>query len=590
MNKPTAKKISAAEKTARQVRIAIAQINTIVGDFKYNVQLIEASLRKARKAQADIILFPELTLTGYPPEDLLLKKDFVRENQERLKSLVAKTAGLIVLIGYAERFKNELYNSMAVISDGHLLGSCRKMILPNYGVFDEHRYFKEGQTPTCFVRDGVVYALTICEDLWTPDGPAKILCGEGRADVILNLSASPFFRGKGKQRREMFRQRAKQCRAAVVWANLVGGQDELLFDGQSLVISSDGSVIAHGNSFQEEMIFADVIIAKPKALAAKTLPRSRGKINAIKIPAPRGGWKKRDNLLPQHDYSRKPDIQMIYEGLVMGTRDYLGKNAFKKAVIGLSGGIDSALTAAIAADALGPQNAVGVLMPSPYSSKGSVADSLKLAENLGIQTLSLPIEKIMRAYTETLAETFRGTAAGIAEENLQARIRGALLMALSNKRGWLVLTTGNKSEIGVGYCTLYGDMAGGFSVIKDVPKTLVYELARYVNERNGKDIIPIETLEKEPSAELRPNQKDSDSLPPYSKLDAILKSYVEEDKGMDELRRLGFSKKEIVKVTQMVDQNEYKRRQGAPGIKITPKAFGKDRRLPITNHYKCRVR
>jgi len=574
----------------KNVRIAIAQINTIVGGFNYNSRLIESNLRMAQKAQVDIILFPELTITGYPPEDLLLKKDFLLENQKKLKSLFAKTKGLTALIGYAEKSKDGLFNSMAVISNGKFIDSYRKMILPNYGVFDEHRYFKAGNMPCRLVKDDVVYALTICEDLWVEDGPAKILCSKGDADVILNISASPFFKGKDKQRREMIRQRAKMCKATVVWANLIGGQDELLFDGHSLIISPDGSVIGRGNSFEEELLIADISIKKPKSGRGKKQLRSKGTIKTIKVSGISQKNQTPKKPLPTHIYRKNSEIEMIYKGLIIGTHDYMRKNSFKKAVIGLSGGIDSALTAAIAVDAIGQENIVGVLMPSPYSSKGSIKDSLKLAKNLGIETITLPIQKTMAAYSEALAENFKGTTSGIAEENLQARIRGNLLMALSNKHGWLVLTTGNKSEISVGYCTLYGDMAGGFSIIKDVPKTMVYELSEYINNRNGKHTIPRAIIEKEPSAELRPDQKDSDSLPDYSRLDAILSAYVEEDKGMDDLLKLGFNKKEILQVTRMVDQNEYKRRQGAPGIKITPKAFGRDRRLPITNHYKCKVK
>ncbi|MCH8208691.1 MAG: NAD+ synthase [Nitrospinae bacterium] len=576
------KKISAKAKT---IRIALAQINTIVGDFKHNSRKIESSIRQAKKAGADIVLFPELTLTGYPPEDLLLKKDFIRENQEALKKLIPTVTGITALVGYAEEFKHNLYNSMAALAGGKLVGSYRKMMLPNYGVFDEHRYFIEGSNPCRIIRDGIVYGLTICEDLWTPKGPARILCREGFADILLNISASPFHKGKGEERKKMFRKLALEHKAYVVWTNLVGGQDELIFDGQSMAISPDGKVLVCGNSFEEEMIFADLDILRPKSARTGSAPGSPANVKTFRIRASAANIKKRPPL-PTHHLRHKSETEEIYAGLVMGVRDYLGKNGFQKAAVGLSGGIDSSLTAALAVDALGPENVIGVLMPSPFSSSGSVKDSRELAENLGIRTLTLPIEKLMIAYEETLAEAFQGTSSGIAEENLQARIRGNLLMALSNKFGWLVLTTGNKSEISVGYCTLYGDMAGGFSVIKDVPKTLVYLLANHVNDTHGKKIIPQPVIDKEPSAELRPDQKDIDSLLPYPLLDSILEAYVEEDKGADQLRKLGFAKRNIEKVTRMVDQNEYKRRQGAPGIKITPKAFGKDRRLPITNHYR----
>ncbi|MGV7220806.1 MAG: NAD+ synthase [Nitrospinales bacterium] len=587
MNKPKGTKNG---DNTKNVRVAIAQVNTIVGDFKYNSRLIASYLGKAQKAQVDIILFPELSLTGYPPEDLLLKKDFVIENQKQLKSLIIKTKNITALIGYAEKNKDGLYNSMAVISNGKLVDSYRKMVLPNYGVFDEHRYFKAGSTPCRLVKNGIVYALSICEDLWVEDGPAKILCSEGDADIILNISASPFYKGKDKKRLGMIRERAKKYKATVVWANLIGGQDELLFDGHSLIVSPDGSIMARGNAFEEELLVLDIPIKKPKSIKRKKQLSKNRKIKTLKVSNSPIGNKIAKRQLPSHIYRKKSDLEMIYEGLIMGTRDYMGKNAFQKAVIGLSGGIDSALTAVVATEALGAGNVVGVLMPSPYSSKGSIKDSIKLAKNLDIETITLPIQNTMEAFSKSLADNFEGTPSGIAEENLQARIRGNLLMALSNKHGWLVLTTGNKSEISVGYCTLYGDMAGGFSIIKDVPKTMVFELSEFINKQNKADTIPREIIEKEPSAELRPDQKDSDSLPDYSRLDAILSAYIEEDKGMDDLLKMGFNKKEIMQVTRMVDQNEYKRRQGAPGIKITPKAFGKDRRLPITNHYKFKVK
>ncbi|MFQ5717036.1 MAG: NAD+ synthase, partial [Nitrospinales bacterium] len=486
-------------------RIALAQINSVVGGFKRNADKVRAYVREAKRNQADIILFPELTLTGYPPEDLLLKRDFVQKNVETLRRLVPSIKGIVALIGYVEPGKNALYNSAALIADGKLQGSYRKMLLPNYGVFDEKRYFKEGSVPFRFVLNGLTFGVTICEDIWVENGPANLLCQE--ADILLNISSSPFHAGKGKLRENLIRKRARQYEACVVYANLVGGQDELVFDGHSLVVDSNGKQVARGNSFLEELIVTDLEVPRPKRLRG-----SKGKTLAIKTCRLAQTPQRLKKALPSRTVHTVGELEEIYRALVLGTRDYIVKNGFKKVAVGLSGGIDSSLTTVVAADALGAENVIGVLMPSPYSSQGSVDDALALAQNLNIQSHSLPIKDIMRAYEKTLRPLFDGTQPGIAEENLQARIRGNLLMALSNKMGWLILTTGNKSEISVGYCTLYGDMAGGFAVIKDVPKTWVYRLARFVNQDKGKDIIPQTVIEKEPSAELRPDQKDSDSL------------------------------------------------------------------------------
>jgi NAD+ synthase (glutamine-hydrolysing) len=566
----------------RTLRIALAQINTVVGDFARNTGKIRTHLEQARALKADLVLFPELAIPGYPPEDLLLKPDFVKENVRALKSLLPYTHSLTAVIGFAEPHGGHLYNSAAVVANGKWLGNYRKILLPNYGVFDEKRYFKEGAEPARLVWNDIVLGLSICEDLWEENGPGKTLCKRGGFDVLLNISSSPFHTGKARLRREMIRKRARQYGAHVVYANLVGGQDELVFDGHSLIVAPDGEILAEGASFAEDLIVADLRLPparKPRhtgANAAKkgvvtwrtTAPIPQERPPLTRQPAP-----------------KKTEIEEIFAALVLGTRDYLEKNGFQTVALGLSGGIDSAVTAVIAVAALGAQNVVGVLMPSPFSSRGSLDDSHDLARNLEIGTLTLPIEKAMRAYDEILAEPFRDTLAGVAEENLQARIRGNLLMALSNKLGWLALTTGNKSEISVGYCTLYGDMAGGLAVIKDVPKTRIYELARHINRQAGTSVIPDAIITKEPSAELRPNQKDTDSLPPYPVLDAILQKYVEEDRSVEDLIRLGHPPALALRVARLVDRNEYKRRQGPPGIKITPKAFGKDRRLPITNHY-----
>ena len=563
------------------MRVAIAQINAIVGDFKYNADKVKACIKKARRHQADIVLFPELTLTGYPPEDLLLKKSFIAKNQATLKGIIPHTKGMTTVVGYVESKDNALFNAAALIANGKLLGSYRKMILPNYGVFDEKRYFKEGAAPVRFTQKGVTLGLTVCEDLWLADGPGKSLCLDADVDVLLNISSSPYCKGKGRAREEMIRSRARQYKAFIVYGNLVGGQDELVFDGQSLIFGPGGKPLAHGNSFVEEMIFADLAI-QPKSRHKKSRRQTVKGMKTYRAPSVAAAKKS----LPERVFHPRSQWEEIYQALVLGTRDYIVKNGFKKVVIGLSGGVDSAMTAVIAVDALGPENVVGVLMSSPYTSKESVVDSLALAEHLHIETHTLPIAEAMQAYDRILADVFQGTPPGIAEENIQARIRGNLLMALSNKFGWLVLTTGNKSEYSVGYCTLYGDMAGGFAVLKDVPKTWVYELARWVNQKDGRLLIPEDILSKPPSAELRPNQKDSDSLPPYPLLDTVLLRYVEEDRSLEHLLGLGLPASEVRRVVALVEASEYKRRQGPPGVKITPKAFGKDRRLPITHHFK----
>ena len=573
------KKFKKIKNNARQVvlRIAMAQINSRVGDFNYNAKIIKNQLKQARKMAVDLVIFPELAVTGYPPEDLLLKESFLKQGQKVLEKIAPHSKGLAAIIGFAEKKGKGVYNSAALLGDGKYIGSGRKMLLPNYGVFDEKRYFLEGDIPVQFSLKNLKLGITICEDIWEESGPGKVLCEKGAVDLLLNISSSPFHKGKGYFRRKMIQQRARSYRSHIAYVNLVGGQDELVFDGQSLIVEPDGKILAQGNSFIEEMVVSDLSIT-PK-LQKKLSPKT--KIRSFRMPA---ALSKHKNYPPLTTpaYLKKGEVEDIFSALVLGTRDYIYKNGFSKVVLGLSGGIDSALTAVIATKALGRENVVGVLMPSPYSSKGSIRDSLHLAKNLGIDTLKLPIEKAMKAYNKILGKTFSGTTSGLAEENLQARIRGNLLMALSNKKGWIVLTTGNKSEISVGYCTLYGDMAGGFAVIKDVPKVWVYKISRWLN--NEKEIIPESIITKEPSAELRPDQKDTDSLPPYDLLDPILLKYIEKDKSSDEIKISGLSAADIKKVVKLVDQSEYKRRQGPPGVKITPKAFGKDRRFPITIH------
>ena len=553
------------------LRLALAQVNSLVGGFKANAERVKSTCAQARKMGADVVLFPELMLTGYPPEDLLFKKSFIKDCRETLKTLAPFTRGLTAVIGFAEQKGKHLYNSAALMCDGKHIATYRKMLLPNYGVFDEKRYFNAGEEPVRFSLKGAQIGLTICEDIWQESGPGKTLCQKGGVDLLLNISSSPYH--KGKARREMIIKRAKYYKCPIAYVNLVGGQDELVFDGQSLIVDAKGIIIAQGNSFEEEIIFANITLPakvnKPKASGIKSY-KAPASLSKVKKVAP----------LPPCAYMEKSEEEEVYSALVLGTRDYIKKNGFSKVVLGLSGGIDSSLTAAIAVDALGPDQVVGVLMPSPHSSKGSVDDALALAKNLKIKTFTFHILAAMKAYEYILKEKFWSTEPGLAEENLQARIRGNLLMALSNKFGWMVLTTGNKSETSMGYCTLYGDMAGGFAVIKDVPKILVYKLARWLNREQ--EIIPQNVLTKEPSAELRPDQRDTDSLPPYDLLDPVLLRYIEEDCSIEEIKVSGLSKSEIQRIARLVDLNEYKRRQGPPGVKITPKAFGKDRRLPIT--------
>jgi NAD+ synthase (glutamine-hydrolysing) len=532
---------------------------------------------------------PELALSGYPPEDLLLKTHFVDAAGAALEPLAAAAEGIVALVGFPER-AGDVYNAAAVLVDGRVAGVYRKMFLPNYGVFDEHRYFQAGTEPALLELNGVAIGLTICEDIWEPGPPASSEALAG-AQVIVNLSASPYHAGKPSEREQMLVQRARDNVAAVVFCNLVGGQDELVFDGRSVAIDQDGVVIARAPQFEEALVVCEI---DPGAVAAARLRDTRHRA------AVRQGRERGEPTVPTIASVSVPpaasDISVggpvaeplgeeeeVYTALVTGLRDYVDKNGFERVVLALSGGVDSALTAQIAVDALGPERVVCVTMPSPYSSEGTRADARAIAENLGTELLELPIEPLMKAYEEALAEAFAGREPDIAEENLQARARGNLVMALSNKFGWLVLTTGNKSEMSVGYATLYGDMAGGFAVLKDVYKGWVYRLVRWRNERAGRELVPSSVLERPPSAELRYEQRDDQSLPPYDVLDAILEGYVERDLDADQLVRLGLPRPEVERVIGMVDRSEYKRRQAPPGIKISTRAFGRDRRLPITN-------
>ena len=575
----------------RRLRIAMAQINTTVGDFDGNVKKILGAIDNARVVKADIVTLPELAICGYPPEDLLFKPQFIQANLQSLQKIVESSQGITIVVGYVDS-DGDIYNAAALISDGKIIGTYHKMYLPNYGVFDENRYFRSGGECPVYVINGVGIGINICEDIWYEAGPATIQAYAG-AEVIINISASPYHAGKGESREKMIATRACDNVAIFAYNNLVGGQDELVFDGHSLLIDERGNLITRGKQFEEDFIAADLDIEavfrarlhdprwrKESPIMGKT-GWHQTKTIVSQIPANNP----KPPLKPRHVTALDP-VAEVYQALVLGTRDYIHKNGFEKVVIGLSGGVDSAIVATIAVDALGKDNVIGISMPSRYSSTGSVTDTQKLTQNLGIKLRSISIEKPFQAYLETLTESFAGAKPDSAEENLQARVRGNLLMALSNKFGWLVLTTGNKSEMATGYTTLYGDMAGGFAVIKDVPKTLVYKITKYRNAQAGFDLIPAAIIDKPPSAELRPDQKDSDSLPEYEILDSILTAYVEDDKSVDQIVALGFDKAIVQKTAKLVDRSEYKRRQAPPGVKITSRAFGRDRRLPLTSLFK----
>jgi NAD+ synthase (glutamine-hydrolysing) len=573
---------------ATLLRLALAQLNPTVGDIAGNEARARDAIERARAAGAQLVVLPELAITGYPPEDLLLKDHFLRDARAAVERLAAHARDVVALVGFPER-DVDVYNAAAVLAGGALRATYRKVFLPNYGVFDEQRYFQAGNRGGLLALGDVRVGLTICEDVWEPGPPLSHEALAG-ATVIVNLSASPYHAGKGAERERMLVQRARDSLAAVVFCNLVGGQDELVFDGHSLVIDHEGRVLARAGQFEEELLVVEVDPDAPLAarlrdarhrpaarsaqpevdtLAALALPDARGPAPAPRVAEPLGAHAE------------------VYAALVLGLRDYSTKNGFQHAVLGLSGGVDSALVACIAADALGPDRVSVAIMPSPHSSAATQADARALAANLGVDALELDIAPAMDAYERTLRPAFDGREPDVAEENLQARIRGNLLMALSNKFGWLVLTTANKSELSVGYSTLYGDTAGGFAVIKDCPKTLVYALARHRNTRAGeRPPIPEGILARAPTAELRPDQRDEDSLPPYERLDPILAAYVELDAGREQLLAQGLDPADIDRAIALVDRAEYKRRQQPPGIKITARAFGRDRRMPITNRYR----
>lgn len=593
------------------MRLAIAQINTTVGDFKGNAAKIGSYISQAEAAGADMVCFPELTITGYPPEDLLLKPSFIEANLRCLKSLaeLTKELHLTAVVGFVDLNDGETYDAAAVIHRGALVAVYHKVYLPNYGVFDEKRYFKSGAGGLVVNCTGVNVGVTICEDIWHPVGPAVLEAREGGAQVILNLSASPYHKGKQQFREKMLSVRASDNVTHIAYANLVGGQDELVFDGSSTVFDEQGALLGRAAAFEEDLLLVDLQTEhmlrsrlhdiRHRELIAPELP---GQVHRVDLPcaseqAPNGhtlfaggGAGRPCPLLPTRTMQVKSMEGMdeeaeVYAAVILGVRDYVNKNGFDRTFIGLSGGIDSSLTAAFAVDALGADRVTGVLLPSPYTSRDSIEDAEDLAANLGIKTLTVPIAPLYEAYLGAIAPSCEGRPGDLTTQNIQARIRGNILMALTNQHGGLVLTTGNKSELSVGYATLYGDMAGGFAVLKDIPKTLVYRLCHYRNRLAGRMTIPQRVFDKAPTAELRPDQRDEDDLPPYAVLDQVIEAYVEEDRSPQEIVDRGFDPAVVARVIRMVDRNEYKRRQAPPGVKITHRAFGKDRRMPITNRF-----
>ena len=589
----------------RSLRIGLAQLNPTVGDLDGNFEKIAASIRDARDLGVELLAFPEMVITGYPPEDLLLKPSFIDRAIQRTRDLLPLTGGMTVVVGTVDR-DADLYNAAAVLHDGALAGMYRKRYLPNYGVFDENRYFMPASTTPVFARGRTVIGVNICEDIWYPGGPVEEQVIRGGAEIVLNISASPYHAGKLQARQRMLSTRASDNLVVVCYVNLVGGQDEVVYDGNSMIVNQQGEIVAEGGQFVEDLLVADVDLDDvfnarlhdPRLRKGRAMddgePAERIElsvaIGGATAALPTGGGTAAVAVAPRPTLVQRPPLPErelsaeIYDGLVLGTRDYVIKNGFESVVLGLSGGIDSALCAAIAVDALGPAHVIGVAMPSRFTSPASQQDAEALARALGIRFYSIPIHDVFESYGRALAPALAGQKPDSTEENLQARIRGNYLMALSNKFGWLVITTGNKSELSVGYSTLYGDMAGGFAVLKDVYKTMVYELSRDRNRRSP--VIPERTLTRPPSAELRENQTDQDTLPPYEVLDPILRLYVEEDRSVREIVEEGFDQAIVTRAVEMVDRAEYKRRQSPPGVKISPRAFGKDRRLPITNRWR----
>ncbi|RPH82366.1 MAG: NAD+ synthase [Candidatus Rokuibacteriota bacterium] len=573
----------------RRFRVALAQINPTVGDLEGNVARIRVALAQARAVGARLVAFPELAITGYPPEDLLFKSAFIEANLRAVADVAVASSGLTVIVGFVDK-RDDIFNAAAVLHDGQPAGVYHKRYLPNYGVFDENRYFQAGTEVPVFTLGETSFAVNICEDVWYPTGPTTRQALAG-AELVVTINASPYHAGKGHQRERMIATRAADDVVCLAFVNMVGGQDELVFDGGSLIVNERGEPVARGRQFAEDFVVADLdldAVFHARLHDSRRRKEKQAAAEVSRVVLPPLASTPPPPLPSQEPLAPLAPVAEVYEALVLGTRDYVSKNGFTHVVIGLSGGIDSSLVAAIAVEALGRENVSGVTMPSPYSSTGTRNDARRLARNLGIDFQTLPITPIFKVFRRSLAAPFKGLKEDVAEENIQARIRGTLLMALSNKFGWLVLTTGNKSEIAVGYSTLYGDMAGGFAVIKAVPKTLVYAVSRHVNERAGRAVIPNSVFDRAPSAELRPDQRDQDTLPPYAELDAILQAYVEEDRGVSDLVARGFAEETVRRVIRMVDVNEYKRRQGPIGVKITPRAFGRDWRLPIVNRFRER--
>ena len=578
----------------RNFRIALAQINLTVGDLGGNARKAIRYIEMAREAQADLVAFPELTIPGYPPEDLLLKPQFLDENRRYMESVASQSEGIGVIVGFADAVGTEVYNAAAVAFDGRLIDVYHKMFLPNYGVLDEDRYFRPGDTCPVYVINGTSVGVNICEDIWYPVGPTVVQRSAG-AEVIVNINGSPFHAGKRRFKEKMLATRAADNELFLAYVHMVGGQDELVFDGASMVFDPQGDLVAASGQFVEDLLIVDLDVQSVfRSRLREPRPRKENPESLTEIGNSKlirvSDWDGTNAQVGETATGVFGDVydgaEEIYEALVMGTRDYVRKCGFSKVLVALSGGIDSSLVAAVGVDALGSENVVGVSMPSEFSSEGSIIDAKLLAQNLGIDIWTIPIEQTFGSLMNSLAPRFEGTDWGVAEENIQSRIRGNLIMALSNKFGWLVLTTGNKSEMATGYATIYGDMSGGFAVIKDVPKVMCYDLARFRNEREGKDIIPQAVIDKPPSAELRPDQLDQDSLPPYDELDPILKAYVEDDMSFDDITAMGYDAETVKLVVGLVDRSEYKRRQAAPGIKITPRNFGRDRRMPIANRWR----
>jgi len=570
------------------MRIALAQINAVVGDLDGNAERIRSRLAEAKDQQADLVVFPELAVTGYPPEDLLLRPSFVRAAQQKAEELARAARGIVALIG-VPWLDRDLYNACAVCAAGEIKTIYRKRFLPNYGVFDEDRYFAPGRDLVLLEHGGTLVGVTICEDMWQPGPPATELALAG-AQVLVNLSASPFHLLRDREREEMFATRARDNSCFVAFCNAVGGQDELIFDGHSLLLDEEGRLLARGPGFQEALVVADIEPAEAvgrrlRDVRRRSLVRDRGEIPEVEPPhvgSPRGARESIEaSIAPRLD-----ELEEMRLALELGLSDYVNKNGFREIVVGVSGGIDSALTAALAVEALGSERVHCVSMPSRYSSTETRSDAQRLSEDLGADFRELPIDEIYDANERALSQSFASLEPDLTEENIQARIRGLLLMALSNKFGWLVVATGNKSELSVGYATLYGDMAGGFALLKDVYKTDVFRLAEHLNARAGREVIPQSIIDRAPSAELRENQRDEDSLPPYSALDKVLVAYVEEDRSAEELSRDGFDPDVVQHAVSMIDRAEYKRRQAPPGVRLHPKAFGRDRRTPITNRWR----